>query len=220
VATVAVVPVGLTRFRERLYPLRTIGREEALGLLRAVHEWQAKALARLGSRFVFAADEIYLTAGEPLPRARDYEGFPVIEDGVGLVRRFLDGFTRSVRHLPSRVDPGRRAIVVTGTLFAPHLKRLLDRVKVKGLEVSLLPVPNDFFGNGITVTGLLTGHDILRELSLHHGGDFVLIPSVTLRDGDGVFLDDLTPDEIEQRVGVKVKVVEPTPRGLVHGLIR
>ena len=220
VATVAVVPVGLTRFRERLYPLRAVTHEEALDLVRTIHEWQAKALAQLGSRFVFAADEIYLTAGEPLPRSRHYEGFPVIEDGVGLVRRFLDSFARSARHLPSRVDPRRRAIVVTGTLFAPHLKRLLESVKVTGLEVSLLPVPNDFFGHGITVTGLLTGQDILHQLSLHKGGDFVLIPSVTLRDGHGVFLDDLTPDDIQKRVGIKVKLVEPTPRGLLHGLTR
>jgi putative radical SAM enzyme (TIGR03279 family) len=220
VTTVAVVPVGLTRFREHLYPLRAVTHEEALDLVRTIHEWQGKARARLGSRFVFAADEIYLTAGEPLPPARHYEGFPIIEDGVGLVRRFLDGFARSVRRLPSRVERPRRVIVVTGTLFAPHLNRLFRSVKVKGLEVSLLPVPNDFFGHGISVTGLLTGQDILRQLSLHQWGDFVLIPSVTLRNGDGVFLDDLTPDDIQKRVGVEIKVVEPTPRGLLQGLTR
>ncbi|HLC42771.1 MAG TPA: DUF512 domain-containing protein [Methylomirabilota bacterium] len=220
VATVAVVPVGLTRFRERLHPLRAMTHEEALNLVPTIHEWQGKALVRLGSRFVFAADELYLTAGVPLPPARHYEGFPVIEDGVGLVRRFLDGFARSVRRLPSRVDPPRRVIVVTGTLFAPHLERLLGAVKVSGLEISLLPVLNDFFGHGITVTGLLTGQDILHQLSLHRRGDFVLVPSVALRDGDGVFLDDLAPADIEKQAGIKVRLVEPTARGLLHGLTR
>jgi putative radical SAM enzyme (TIGR03279 family) len=221
VATVAVVPVGLTRFRDRLHPLRPVTREEATDLIHSIRGRQDEALARVGSRFVFAADELYLLAGEPIPSARDYEKFPIVEDGVGLVRKFLDGFERSARRFPPRPRLGKRATVVTGTLFAPVLERLLAGVNLDGHDVRVLPVPNDFFGHGITVTGLLTGQDILTHLGRQPElGDFVLIPSVTLRDGDGVFLDDLAPRELEERLGVRVRVVGPTARGLFQGLLK
>jgi putative radical SAM enzyme (TIGR03279 family) len=218
VATVAVVPVGLTRFRERLYPLRSVTTDEAAFLLKTIHGWQATARERLGSRFVFPADELYLLAGETIPQGRDYEGFPIVEDGVGLVRRFLDGFPSAVRRLPKRVTPPRRVTIVTGTLFSPILQRHLDTLSVDGLEVCLASVPNDFFGHGITVAGLLTGQDILKHLSQRELGDLVIIPNVTLRDGDGVFLDDLTPRDLQDRLGVPIKMVDPAPRGLCQAL--
>src|SRR6267378_454505 len=130
VATTAVVPVGLTRHRERLPRLRTLTGAEAEALAETVAGWQQEFLGRLGSRFVWASDEVYLQAGRPLPRTTAYEGFPILEDGVGLVRRFTDTFARAAGRLPRRRDRPRRVTVVTGEMFAPLLRGLLDDLAV------------------------------------------------------------------------------------------
>jgi putative radical SAM enzyme (TIGR03279 family) len=217
VATVAIVPVGLTRHRERLPALRLLTAAEARSLLETVAGWQAELLARLGSRFVFLADEIYLLAEGPLPEAAAYEGFPVAEDGVGLVRRFEDDLARVMRAAgPARP---RRVTVVTGELYGPRLARLLAPLAAAGLAVRVTPVPNDFFGRTIGVAGLLTGQDIQRRLgALTEAGEEVLIPSVAVRDGDGVFLDDLTPADLARDLGIRIRVIEPTARELIRAL--
>jgi putative radical SAM enzyme (TIGR03279 family) len=218
VATVAIVPVGLTRHRERLPALRLLTSDEARGLLDTVAAWQARCLARLGSRFVFLADEIYLLADRPLPEAAAYEGFPIAEDGVGLVRRFEDDLARAGRR---GVGPQRQRSVtlVSGQLYGPRLARLVAPLAVEGLAVHVAAVPNDFFGRSIGVAGLLTGRDIQRHLAdLPRLGDEVLLPSVAIRDGDGVFLDDLTPADLARDLGVDIRVVEPTARSLLKAL--
>ncbi len=219
VATVAVVPVGLTRYRERLPVLRTVTSQEARGLVGAIEGWQREYQRRLGSRLVFAADELYLEAGLEPPPARDYEGFLLLEDGVGLVRRFTEGFERVLRRLPRAVDPPRSVSVVTGEMFAPRLAALLDKVAVDGLTARVVWVANIFFGGNIAVAGLLTGQDILARLSGRPLGDFVLVPDVALRDEANVFLDDLTPADLEAHLRVPVRAVEPTPRALLKALL-
>lgn len=216
VATTAIVPVGLTRHRERLPALRSLTPREARELIATVSGWQARYRAELGGRFVFLADEIYLLAGHPIPPAAAYEGFPIVEDGIGLVRRFEDGFARALRRRgPSA---GRRAVtVVTGEMFAPRLERLLGRA---GAAARVAAVPNDFFGRGIGVAGLLTGEDILRELSrLGNLGEAVLLPAVAVRDGDGVFLDDAAPADLARDLGVPVHVVPTSPGALLGALL-
>lgn len=219
VATAAVVPVGLTRHRERLPELRTLTDAEARGLARTVEGWQREFLCALGTRFVWASDEVYLQAGRPLPAAAAYEGFPVIEDGIGLVRRFSDGFARVARRLPARVAAHRTVTVVTGALFAPRMRRLVDRLSVRGLRVELAPVINDWFGHGIGVAGLLTGQDIAAQLAGRPLGDEVLVPGVAIRDGAGVFLDDLSPADLTASLGVPVRPVETTPSALAAALL-
>src|SRR5262249_25084586 len=208
VATVAVVPVGLTRHRERLPQLRTHTAEEARGLVAAVEGWQRELSGTLGTHFVWASDEVYLHAGLALPAAASYEGFPVIEDGVGLVPRFT-------RPLPRT----RHVTVVTGTLFAPHLRTLLESVRTPNLMISVAPVANDWFGHGIGVAGLLTGQDIQSQLVGRALGDEVLVPQVALSEKAGVFLDDLTLEDVSGRLGVPVRAVEPTPGALVTALV-
>ena len=210
VATTAIVPVGLTRHRERLPELRTLTDDEAGGLVDTVTEWQARFLATLDSRFVFLGDEIYLQAGRPLPPAEAYEGFPIAEDGVGLVRRFEDGLARV------RARGGsRRVTVVSGTLYAPRLAALLS--DVPGVRVTA--VPNTFFGGHVAVAGLLTGQDIQRHLArVGDLGAAVLLPAVALRDGEGVFLDDLTPADLTRVLGVPVTPVEPDAAALLRAL--
>jgi len=224
VATVAVVPVGLTRHRERLPQLRSVTAEEARTLVQVIATWQREFKERLGSRFVFAADELYLLGRVEIPPARHYEGFPLLEDGVGLVRRFSDGWERVVRRLRSGRTRGarpqdRRISVVTGEMFAPRLSLLLEQLRVEGLTVEVIPVANDFFGRAIGVAGLLTGQDILAQLGARSLGDVVLVPAVALKDGDGVFLDDLTPADLATHLGVRVKAVNPTPRAFVRTLL-
>jgi putative radical SAM enzyme (TIGR03279 family) len=219
VVTTAVVPVGLTRHRERLPALRRVTAEEARGLIASIETWQREFLASRGTRFVFAADELYIEAGLPLPRGRAYEGFPIAEDGVGLVRRFLDGFARALLRLPAQLATPRTVTVVTGEMFAPTLGALLERVRVEGLTLALAPIANDWFGRGIGVAGLLTGQDIQAQLAGRALGDEVLVPAVTVRDTDGVFLDDLTPADIADSLGVPLRMVEPTPGALLSAAL-
>ena len=219
VRTAAIVPVGLTRHRQRLPELRSLEPGEARALAATVTAWQAELRARLGSRFVFLADEIYLRAGLDVPPGRAYEGFPVLEDGIGLVRRFEDGFRRASHRLRGRRRPPRTITVVSGEMFAPRLAGLLGDLAVAGLTVDVAAVPNDFFGRKIAVAGLLTGQDIQRELARRRLGGRVLIPGVTLREQDGVFLDDLTPADLARDLDVPVQVVEPTPGALLRALV-
>src|SRR5437667_14607 len=164
VATTAIVPVGLTRHRERLPALRSLTPAEARVLVATAERWQQRWLADLGSRFVFLADEIYLLAGVPLPPAAAYEGFPVVEDGIGLVRRFEDGFARALARRPPPAVRGP-VTLVTGEMFGPRLRVLLAGAGLDRHGVRVAAVPNDFFGHAIGVAGLLTGQDVRRHLA-------------------------------------------------------
>jgi len=212
VATTAVVPVGLTRHRERLPALRTLTQREAQALVATVAAWQSEFSTRLGSRFVFLGDEVYLQAGATLPEADAYEGFAVAEDGIGLVRRFEDGVTRALRRRRAAGRP-LDVTLVSGTLYAPRLERLV--AAIPGAIARVTAVPNRFFGGTVSVTGLLTGEDIARHLAtLGPLGEAVVVPAVALRDRDDVFLDDMTREDLAAVLRVPVRVVEPTPRGL------
>ena len=218
VATTAIVPVGLTRHRERLPALRSLTPVEARALVATVEGWQARWLAELGSRFVFLGDEIYLLAGLPLPPAAAYEGFAIAEDGIGLVRRFEDSFARSLVRTRQPIQ-SRPVTVVSGEMFAPRLVSLLGRAGIDTETVRVAAVPNDFFGRAIGVAGLLTGRDIQRCLAARPDlGRAVLVPSVALRDVDGVFLDDQTPADLARDLGVPVRVVATTPGALLKAI--
>ena len=219
VATTAVVPVGLTAHRERLPRLRTLTADEARALARTLARWQAELLARLGTRFIWGGDELYLQAGLPIPSRRSYEGFPVVEDGIGLVRRFEDDWARVRRRAPARLARPRAVTVVTGGMYAPRLTRLLASLSVEGLTARVQAIDNEWFGGSVQVAGLLTGADIQRQLAGTALGEAVLVPSVALRDGAGVFLDDLTPADLTSSLGVPVHPVEPDARALLAALV-
>jgi putative radical SAM enzyme (TIGR03279 family) len=215
IATTAIVPVGLTRHRERLPQLRTLRDDEARALVTAVHAWQARFLSTLGSRFVFLGDEVYLQAEHALPVAEDYEGFVVAEDGIGLVRRFEDDLARAASRARASA-PGRRVTVVSGTLYGP---RLAARLAALAPAARVVSVPNEFFGGTVAVAGLLTGQDIQRHLAAAGDlGEAVLVPAVAVRDGEGVFLDDLTPADLSRSLGVPVVAVETSARALARAL--
>ena len=215
IATSAIVPVGLTRHRERLPQLRTLCADEAQALVATVQAWQASFLPKLGSRFVFLGDEVYLQAGHLLPAAEDYEGFLVAEDGIGLVRRFEDDLAR-VATRTRGTTMGRRVTVVSGTLYGP---RLAARLASLAPAARVISVPNEFFGGTVAVAGLLTGQDIQRHLAgAGDLGEAVLVPAVALRDGEGVFLDDLTSADLSRALGVSVVPVAPSAHALARAL--
>ena len=223
VLSVAVVPVGLTQFRDRLAALTTCSPEFCRNLLAQAEEWRSEFRKSLGTNFVFLSDEFYLSAGIPVPSARQYEGFPQLEDGVGLVRLFQDDVQKVSRRLPPRLPNARTATLITGELAAPFLQTLADTLnRVENLSVNVCAVHNTFFEGNISVAGLLTGHDIAQ--AIHDMGDAVgeriVLPSIMLRDPDrDIFLDDMTLVEFEEAVGRQVCVVERMPSAAAKAIL-
>ena len=222
VETVALVPVGLTQYRERLPVLRSPDTEYAQSLLEWAEPWRRRFLKQVGTRFAFPSDEFYLLAGRPFPAGRTYEGYPQLGNGVGGCRKFLDEFRRLERRLPVAVSPGRRLAVVTGLLATPILGDAVERLnRIEGLAVELIPVANEFFGGSVTCAGLLTGTDIAKSLDRHRDrlGHAILIPSVVLKEDEDIFLDDLSLQELGTHFGVTALRVEATARGLVSAVL-
>lgn len=223
VLSVAVVPVGLTQFRDRLAALTTCDADFCRALVTEAEGWRRQYRASLETNFVFLSDEFYLSAGLPLPPARQYEGFPQLEDGVGLVRLFLDDARKVARRLPMRLPSPRSATLVTGELAAPFLEELAGTLnQVGNLSVNVCAVHNRFFEGNISVAGLLTGHDIADALNEMGSelGERVVIPSIMLRDPDrDIFLDDMTLPEFQDAVGREVCVVERMPSAAAKAIL-
>ena len=202
VSSIAVVPVGITAFRKRLYPLRTFTRREARTVIESVQTIGMSFKRRIGSRLAYVSDEFYIKAGLPFPPVSFYEDFPQKENGVGMVAEFLHEASRT--RLPKRVDP-IKVTLVTGVSFSATLKRVLEKLKmVDGVRITQVTVENRFFGPSVTVAGLLTGGDIARTLKGKRLGDLVLVPANALRDDDDVFLDNMTLRQLEQSLDVPV----------------
>jgi len=218
VRSLAVAPVGLTRFRQGLHPLRVFTREEARGLVRWIALKQEEYLRDLDYPFIFASDEFYLMSGEPVPPAERYADFPQTENGVGLTRLFMDEWEEVLDGLPRETFP-RRVTLATGLLGEKALRPVADRLnQIKGLEVSVKVIKNNFFGRRVTVAGLLTGGDLLGQIQSEEAGDLLALPAVMLRKDEPVFLDDITPRELARRLKTRVAVAEG-PRGLVDLLL-
>lgn len=218
VASVAVVPVAVGKHMPAKRAISPVTVHTALRTLRIVRSLQRRFRRELGTRLVWAADEFYLMSGVPLPGRTHYEGFPQLEDGIGIARLFLDRW-RYARHcLPKRLPRPRRIAVVTAPLGASVLSRaLLDLEGVAGLTAELVVVTNSLFGERITVAGLMTGRDVTAALAASTAKyDEAWIPAVALRDNR--FLDDLTPEEVSAGAGVPVRVLEPWPRGILQRL--
>ena len=223
VLSVAIVPVGLTQFRDRLAALQTCSPEFCRNLIAEADSWRTRFRSQLGTNFAFLSDEFYLSAGLPVPLARQYEGFPQLEDGVGLVRLFQDDVQKVARKLPARLPYPRTATLVTGELAAPFITELAATLnRVENLSVNVCAVHNTFFEGNISVAGLLTGHDIANALSKMGGevGERIVLPSIMLRDPDrDIFLDDMTLRDFETAVGREVCVVERMPSAAAKALL-
>lgn len=211
ISSIGVVPVGLTRFRKGLYPIRPFGKDDAKEALNTVNKWQDVFLKKYGSRVVYAADEIYLKAGLPVPGAQAYENFPQLENGIGMMALFKQQFDRHLeavgaaeRHRTGRVSV---ATGIAACQFIEGLGREIERI-TRNLTVHVFPITNEFFGHTIDVAGLITGGDLMRQLEGKDLGDKLLIPQSMLKSGDEVFLDDVSVSQIREKLGVRVEVCE------------
>ncbi|WP_033376794.1 DUF512 domain-containing protein [Desulfurispora thermophila] len=201
VASLAVVPVGLTAHRQNLPAIKGYTPGQASQVLDIVHDWRVKAEARCDYPFVFASDEFYLLAGQPIPGTEYYADFPQVENGVGLTRLFFDEWEEVKLHLPSVLSAPLRVTLVTGKLGRRVLAPLVEHLnKVANLQIEICAVENKFFGPSVTVAGLLTGGDIISALQRQRPGDLVLIPSVALKTGEDVFLDNMSLAQLQARL--------------------
>ena len=201
--SLAIVPVGLTRFRKGLYPLRAWNGDEASALIDRIADVQRTCLKRYGTRFVFLSDEWYLLAGRELPGYDEYEDFAQIENGVGLLRLFESEFLEALkRHEP--LAQNRRLLAAGGTSASPFMRRLTDRLADYRCEIEVVPVDNRYFGGNVNVGGLITGQDLVQTLLHRVQGRDVLIPRNMLREQEDVFLDNMTLSEAEQALQTRI----------------
>lgn len=213
----ALVPVGLTRFRENLYPLSTFDRESASEVLTICEEWQKHCMEMLGTRFVFPSDEMLCIAGRDIPAEDTYEGFPQIENGVGLMRKFLTAFEAAAGSNTRPARP-RHVLIPCGQSIAPYMRAWIEKHGPKDVHVSVQPIRNRFFGETVTVTGLLTGGDILAQIDTK-GIDEILLCSVTLREEGDLFLDDMSLDAFREALTVPVTIVPNRGDALYEALL-
>ena len=213
VESIAVVPVGVTRFIKT--DIRPLTKEEAIDALTRVERAQRRFKRRFGEVVVHAADELYILTEKRFPPVSQYGDLPQIENGVGMVALFLH-HAKNLK-FPKKWS-SKRFLAITGVSFFPFLKELVEKLK-RFVDVELIRVKNRFFGDTVTVTGLLTGKDIIREVAEFKGtGDVLLVPDVTLRDGGDLFLDNTTAEDLEEILGIEVKIIESSPEGLVSAL--
>ena len=204
--SIAIVPVGLTAHRKNLPLVHPVTPSYARGFLCTINKIRTKLRKKFGTDLLFLSDEFYFLAGEEPPSYRGYGEIPQLENGVGMVAEFYRGFSQSVRSLPSRITPSRKAALVTGVLGKKVLKPFVNRLnRIRGLDLRVLEVPNYLLGKMVTVSGLMAGRDMVKVLRDNPGYDAYLIPENCLNK-DGMFLDDLYPSDVEKETGCRLIV--------------
>lgn len=205
VASVAVVPVGLTRFRPSKDELTPVKPDKAVEVISQVQALQNKFRFSLGSNFAWLADEWFLIAGEELPPESHYEDYPQIDNGVGSIRSFLKQFAAAASHLPQQVEPPRQFTWVVGNAVEKAFGSILHQLnQVGGLRVNMAALSSNYWGQDISVTGLLTGRDLLEKLQGKELGNAILLPAVMLKHGDSCFLDDMTVEELAHKLDTAI----------------
>ena len=216
--SVSVVPVGLSKYREGLYPLKPFDAQSAGEVIDLIESWQKKIYPQYGVHFVHASDEWYLLAGRPLPEEERYDGYLQLENGVGMLRLLKEEVEETLAEVkPDGETPKRRVSIATGRLAGPFLKELGKRIETvhQNVTLQIFEIRNDFFGESITVSGLITGQDLIAQLKDQDLGDELLLPTNMIRSGDRVFLDDLTIEDAEEALGIPIRIVESGGRDLV-----
>ena len=218
--SVSVVPAGLTRFREGLYPLEPFDKEEARKVLETIHRWQQKFVREQGLHFIHASDEWYLLAGEELPEEERYDGYLQLENGVGMLRLLKQEFDQAYEALLGD-EKGRKVTIATGRLAGPYIRKLTEKLKEKypRTEVEVCPIRNDFFGESITVSGLITGQDLMAQLKGRSLGERLLLPCNMFRSGEEVFLDDVTLSQVEEALQVQADIVKSSGQDLIDAIL-
>ena len=207
--TVAIVPVGLTKHRQNLPYIRRVNKQYASTFVEWIEDKAVQFKIQLGSHFVYLADEFYLLAQKPLPEADRYEGFDQIENGVGMARQMMDAFAEKKWLFPKKMPRPMNLNLVTGKMAEPIISATIASAlsSIGNFSVRIISAPNDFFGNRITVSGLLVGQDIYNSLKKSTPGDAVWLPGNCINH-DGLFLDDWTPEQLEQKLNISVQFVD------------
>ena len=216
--SVSVVPVGLSKYREGLHPLKPFDAQSAGEVIDLIESWQKKIYPQYGVHFVHASDEWYLLAGRPLPEEERYDGYLQLENGVGMLRLLKEEVEETLAEVKPDVEtPKRRVSIATGRLAGPFLKELGKRIETvhQNVTLQIFEIRNDFFGESITVSGLITGQDLIAQLKDQDLGDELLLPTNMIRSGERVFLDDLTIEDAEEALGISIRIVESGGRDLV-----
>jgi len=207
IASLGVVPVGLTKYRKNLPKLKTYIKSGAIEIINLVDDYQRKLLSRHDSRFIYAADEFYILAGREFPKLFEYEEMPQFENGVGMMRYFLTDFNRKKRFLKAENIKKRMAVITGISAYSILKDKVITYLKNEtGLKIDIYPVKNRFWGRNITVSGLLTGRDILSCLKkMKKEYDIIFLPPNCLNI-DNLFLDDISLNELKRKVGLSVRV--------------
>jgi len=219
--SISVVPVGLTKFREGLTGLKPYDKEASKKVIEQVEAWQKKLLQECGSRVVYLADELYVMAEFQIPDYPEYEDFPQIENGVGLIAMLRQEFDEYLARLNFKLEKERKVSIPTGASSYKHIKELTNALenKYKDLHINVYKIRNEFFGENVTVTGLITGQDLVKQLFKKDLGEELLISESMLRSKEEVFLDDYTVDMLEKELGIKVTVVENCGKDFIEKIL-
>lgn len=211
--SVSVVPVGLSKYRDGLYPLESFNKEDAIKTIDLIESWQKKIYEEHHIHFIHASDEWYILADKEMPEEDRYDGYLQLENGVGMIRLMMTEFYEALEELEcsdKKFNGAREVSMATGKLAYPYIKRMADEVcnVIPELKVNVYAIRNDFFGEKITVAGLLTGQDIMAQLKDKELGEKLFLPQCVLRSGEDVFLDDIHVPEVEKTLQVKVDIVK------------
>ena len=231
--SVSVVPAGITKFRDGLYPLETFTKEEAEEIIDVIEAYQKQYYEEFGLHFIHASDEWYILAERPLPEEERYDGYIQLENGVGMLRLLIDEFEaalenllKSETYIALKNSLDRTLTIATGKLAYPTILRFAKQVEevFPSVKITVIPIRNDFFGETITVSGLITGQDLIKQLKDKQDageelGDTLQLPSNLLRSGEQVFLDDVTVSQVEAALGMRVITVEPGGRDFIEAII-
>ena len=218
--SVSVVPVGLTRYRDGLYPLEPFTKEDACRVLDLIHSWQEKLVKKYGTHFIHAGDEWYILAERSMPEETTYDGYLQLENGVGMVRLLKEEVDACLADLPGD-DRKRKVTIATGELAAPYLREhvIAIRKKYPGVKAQVITVKNEFFGGKITVAGLLTGQDLVNQLKGKDLGEELLLTTNMLKSDEPVFLDDMTVEQLQIALQIKVSIVESSGNDFVNCIL-
>lgn len=225
--SVSVVPVGLSKYRDGLFPLEPFTREDAREVLSTIHHYQNESYQKFGNHFIHASDEWYILAGEELPQEENYDGYLQLENGVGMMRLLLNEFEEAMKELQEKISADdldfvpREISMATARLAYPFIRDMAARMMemVPGLMIHVYEIRNDFFGEMITVSGLLTGQDLIAQLTGKELGEALYLPQNVLRSGEEVFLDDVTVTEMEKALQVKVDIIKSSGRDFVNAVL-
>ncbi len=218
--SVSVVPVGLTKYRDGLYPLEPFTKDEAKKVLDMIHRWQEKIYAEYGIHFIHAGDEWYLLAEEEVPEEERYDGYLQLENGVGMLRLLFNEFEEAY-HVRQGDGRKRTLSIATGKLAYPYLKRMAEKMEEKypNIRISVYAVRNDFFGERITVSGLVTAQDIMAQLDGKELGERLLLPCNMLKADEDIFLDDYTVRQVSEALQVPIVIVKSSGQDLIDAIL-